>query len=134
MNREAPPTRRRSGGRGDELLLRYEYVRRVGAGCATRPDQTEHRLTLREPGDARTDFLHDACDIVAEDDRKCSRALQPEQASAIAGGALHVDRIHGRRFDAHEDLPRPGGRHVGAAHGEPSGSDHAVQVSSLRMS
>ena len=99
-----------------------------------RPDHTEHRLILREAGDARTDFLYDTGDVVAEDQWKPRRTLQPEQALAVTAGALDVDRIHRRRFDAHEHLPRLGvGMSVRrtASRGR---SAHAVQVSSLRMS
>ena|SRR6185369_1213448 len=93
-------------------------MRRVRTASTTGPDETEHRLIPGEARGARTDFLHHPGEIVTEDDWKLRRALQPEQAPTVAGGALHVDRIHGRRIDADKDLPRPGTRHCGAAHGE----------------
>ena len=55
---------------------------------------------------------NDAREIVAEHDRERRGALEPEQAPSIAGGALDVDRVHRRRLDAHQHMPRAGAGNV----------------------
>ena len=67
--------------------------------------QSEHGVADLPVLDPRPDRFDDAGDIVAEDERKCARAFQPEKPTAITGGSFGVDRVDRTRVNATTTSP-----------------------------
>jgi hypothetical protein len=84
----------------------------------TRAKQAEHPLPMRKGGHAGTDGFDDAGDVVAEHERKAPRAFERQQATAVAGRALDVDRVYRGGLQADQHLAAAGSGQRDAMHGQ----------------